>query len=112
MWTHPGKKLLFMGCEFGQEREWNHDASLDWHLLDDPMHAGLRRLVADLNRLYRAHPALQAQHRLAVFKADRVITSHAASDTLRAMPRASGMVMSESGGELPRPPLLGTLPQL
>ena len=58
MWTHPGKKLLFMGCEFGQEREWNHDASLDWHLLDDPMHAGLRRLVADLNRLYRANPAL------------------------------------------------------
>jgi 1,4-alpha-glucan branching enzyme len=58
MWTHPGKKLLFMGCEFGQEREWNHDQSLDWHLLDDPMHKGLQRLVADLNRLYREHPAL------------------------------------------------------
>ena len=58
MWTHPGKKLLFMGCEFGQEREWNHDQSLDWHLLDDPMHAGLRQLVGDLNRLYRNTPAL------------------------------------------------------
>jgi 1,4-alpha-glucan branching enzyme len=61
MWTHPGKKLLFMGCEFAQEREWNHDQSLDWHLLDDPMHRGVQRLIADLNRLYRDHPAL---HRL------------------------------------------------
>jgi 1,4-alpha-glucan branching enzyme len=58
MWGHPGKKLLFMGGEFGQEREWNHDQSLDWHLLDDPMHEGLRRLVADLNRLYRSEPGL------------------------------------------------------
>jgi 1,4-alpha-glucan branching enzyme len=58
MWTMPGKKLLFMGGEFGQEREWNHDVSLDWHLLDDPMHLGLKRLVADLNGLYRELPAL------------------------------------------------------
>jgi 1,4-alpha-glucan branching enzyme len=58
MYAHPGKKLLFMGGEFGQAREWNHDASLDWHLLDDPRHEGLRRLVRDLNRLYRAEPAL------------------------------------------------------
>jgi len=58
MWGHPGKKLLFMGGEFGQEREWNHDISLDWHLLDDPLHDGLRRLVRDLNRLYRAEPGL------------------------------------------------------
>ena len=60
MWTHPGKKLLFMGGEFGQEREWNHDLSLDWHLLDDPGHAGLQRLVRDLNALYRESPALHA----------------------------------------------------
>ena len=53
MFGHPGKKLLFMGCEFAQEREWNHDRSLDWHLLDDPLHAGVQRLVRDLNRLYR-----------------------------------------------------------
>jgi 1,4-alpha-glucan branching enzyme len=58
MWTHPGKKLLFMGGEFGQEREWNHDRSLDWPSLDDPFHAGAQRLVRDLNRLYRATPAL------------------------------------------------------
>ncbi len=61
MWTHPGKKLLFMGGEFGQQREWNHDASLDWHLLDDPAHAGLQRLVRDLNALYRTTPALHAR---------------------------------------------------
>jgi 1,4-alpha-glucan branching enzyme len=60
MWGHPGKKLLFMGCEFGQEREWNHDQSLDWHLLDDPAHEGLRALVRDLNALYRGEPGLHA----------------------------------------------------
>nr|WP_089885996.1 1,4-alpha-glucan branching protein GlgB [Citreimonas salinaria] len=58
MWGHPGKKLLFMGSEFGQEREWNHDQSLDWHLLDDPMHDGVRKLVRDLNKLYRTQPGL------------------------------------------------------
>ncbi|MBM3605347.1 MAG: 1,4-alpha-glucan branching protein GlgB [Alphaproteobacteria bacterium] len=61
MWTHPGKKLLFMGGEFAQDREWNHDQSLDWHLLEDPLHKGMQQLVADLNRLYRDQPAL---HRL------------------------------------------------
>src|ERR1700754_744456 len=58
MFGHPGKKLLFMGCEFGQQREWNHDKSLDWHLLDQPKHAGVSTLVRDLNRLYRTLPAL------------------------------------------------------
>jgi 1,4-alpha-glucan branching enzyme len=58
MWTHPGKKLLFMGGEFGQEAEWNHNQSLDWHLLDDSMHRGVQSLVRDLNRLYREIPAL------------------------------------------------------
>jgi len=53
MFGHPGKKLLFMGCEFGQEREWNHDISLDWHLLDQARHAGIQALIRDLNRLYR-----------------------------------------------------------
>jgi 1,4-alpha-glucan branching enzyme len=61
MFGHPGKKLLFMGCEFGQEREWNHDQSLDWHLLDNPMHAGVQRLMRDLNHLYRETPALYQQ---------------------------------------------------
>ncbi|GAB5374802.1 MAG: 1,4-alpha-glucan branching protein GlgB [Acuticoccus sp.] len=58
MWTHPGKKLLFMGGEFGQEREWNHDQSLDWHLLVDPHHQGVQHVIRDLNRLYAATPAL------------------------------------------------------
>jgi|HigsolmetaAR203D_1030402.scaffolds.fasta_scaffold00512_9 1,4-alpha-glucan branching enzyme len=58
MWTHPGKKLLFMGGEFAQWREWNHDTSLDWHLLDEPAHQGIMALVRDLNRLYRETPAL------------------------------------------------------
>jgi 1,4-alpha-glucan branching enzyme len=58
MWTHPGKKLLFMGCELGAPREWNHDATLPWHLLDQPDHAGIQTLVRDLNRLYAAEPAL------------------------------------------------------
>jgi 1,4-alpha-glucan branching enzyme len=58
MWAHPGKKLLFMGGEFAQRAEWNHDRSLDWHLLKAPAHAGVQRLVRDLNRAYREEPAL------------------------------------------------------
>ena len=58
MFTYPGKKLLFMGCEFGQGREWNHDKPLDWYVLDYPLHQGVKRLVADLNRLYHSEPAL------------------------------------------------------
>jgi 1,4-alpha-glucan branching enzyme len=58
MWTHPGKKLLFMGCEFAQPGEWDHDQSLPWALLDDPAHRGVQQMVRDLNRLYVAHPAL------------------------------------------------------
>jgi len=61
MWTQPGKKLLFMGAEFAQGREWNHDIGLDWQLLADPAHEGVRRLVRDLNLLYRNTLAL---HRL------------------------------------------------
>lgn len=58
MFGHPGKKMLFMGDEFGQWSEWNHDASLEWNLLDHPSHAGLRRWVRDLNTLYRGEPLL------------------------------------------------------
>ena len=58
MFGHPGKKLLFMGNEFAQEREWRHDHSLDWHLLQEPRHAGVRALVRDLNAIYRKLPAL------------------------------------------------------
>jgi 1,4-alpha-glucan branching enzyme len=58
MFGHPGKKLMFMGCEFGQWREWNSEESLDWHLAEDPRHAGLRRWVQDLNRTYQQEPSL------------------------------------------------------
>jgi 1,4-alpha-glucan branching enzyme len=58
MWGHPGKKLLFMGQEFAQDGEWNHDAELPWHQLDDARHAGMQRLIQDLNQLYRLHSAL------------------------------------------------------
>jgi 1,4-alpha-glucan branching enzyme len=58
MWAHPGKQLLFMGGEIAQEAEWSHERSLDWHLLDAPGHAGMQRLVADLNHAYRDNPAL------------------------------------------------------
>lgn len=58
MWGHPGKKLLFMGCEFGQYAEWDANGSLDWHLLQYPLHSGLQRLVRDLNTVYRSFSAL------------------------------------------------------
>ncbi len=58
MWAHPGKKLLFMGGELAQEREWSHERSLDWHLLEDPAHAGVQALVRDLNGVYRDERAL------------------------------------------------------
>ena len=61
MWAHPGKKLLFMGCEFAQWNEWNADAALDWPLLDLPLHAGVNRLVRDLNSVLRTFPALHEQ---------------------------------------------------
>jgi len=61
MYGQPGKKLLFMGGEFGQWREWNHDTGLDWHLLDLPKHDGLRRLVQHLNYIYKSEPALWQQ---------------------------------------------------
>src|SRR6185437_4025968 len=58
MWAHPGKKLLFMGGEFGQRREWTHEGELEWWVAGMPLHAGVRRWVADLNRLLRSEPAL------------------------------------------------------
>jgi len=61
MYAFPGKKLLFMGSELATPTEWNHDAELDWNLLQDPAHAGVQRLVRDLNRLYRTRPCLHAR---------------------------------------------------
>ena len=97
MFGHPGKKLMFMGCEFAQEREWNHDRSLDWHLLEQPKHAGIQSLVRDLNELYRNQPAL---HELDCDPAgfEWVITEDAANNVfgwLRkgANPRAQCLVV-------------------
>ena len=61
MWMHPGKKLLFMGCELGMESEWNHDQPLPWHLLEQDEHAAVQRLLRDLNRLYTDEPPLHAR---------------------------------------------------
>ena len=61
MWGHPGKKLLFMGCEFAQPAEWNHDTEIDWDAVQRPEHAGVQRLVRDLNTLYRAAPSLHVK---------------------------------------------------
>jgi 1,4-alpha-glucan branching enzyme len=61
MWGYPGKKLLFMGQEFAQRREWSEERSLDWDLLDTPAHRGIQSLIRDLNRLYRDKPALHAR---------------------------------------------------
>ena len=68
MWGHPGKKLLFMGGEFGQRREWTHEGELEWWVPQLPEHAGVQRWVRDLNRVYRSEPALH-QHR---FRAGRL----------------------------------------
>jgi len=61
MWAHPGKQLLFMGSEFGQPSEWSEERGLDWWILDQPVHRGLQRMVGELNRAYRSHPALWEQ---------------------------------------------------
>jgi 1,4-alpha-glucan branching enzyme len=97
MFGHPGKKLMFMGCEFAQEREWNHDRSLDWHLLEQPKYAGIHSLVRDLNELYRNQPAL---HELDCEPAgfEWVITEDAASNVFAwlrkgANPRAQCLVV-------------------
>ena len=79
MLAHPGKKLLFMGGEFGQRREWEHDESLDWHLLEFPLHAGLQRWVRDLNHLLsqRAGPARAAISRPRVSSGSIATTAEA-----------------------------------
>ena len=61
MWAHPGKQLLFMGCELADDREWSEARGLDWGLLDDPARAGVGRLLHDLNRVYRQDPALYSR---------------------------------------------------
>jgi 1,4-alpha-glucan branching enzyme len=99
MWSHPGKKLLFMGSEIAQEREWNHDAELDWGLLGDPSHAGIQRLVRDLNRLYAAEPALH--RRDAVPEGFRWLIGDDRANSVFAFLR-----LGEGRGEAPDAPVL------
>ncbi|MEK8049596.1 1,4-alpha-glucan branching protein GlgB [Ideonella sp. DXS22W] len=95
MWGHPGKKLLFMGQEFGQPTEWNHDIELPWGLLTDGRHAGVQQLVGDLNRLMRAQPAL---HRLDAEGAGfEWISADAADESVLAWVRRDGMNSPDSG---------------
>ena len=88
MWAHPGKKLLFMGQEFGQEREWSHERPLDWHLLEQADHAGLQTLVGDLNRVYREEPALWARDDEA--EAFRWLEANDADHNVMAFARVGG----------------------
>jgi 1,4-alpha-glucan branching enzyme len=102
---HPGKKLLFMGCEFAQEREWNHDEGLDWHLLAHSPNQGVQRLVRDLNLTYRAHPEL---HQLDVERDGFEWISHddAAQSVIAFMRRArdgASMVVVCNFTPVPRP---------
>jgi len=90
MYGHPGKKLLFMGDEFGQEREWNHDRSLDWHLLGDEFHQGVLNLVRDLNALIRKTPALHALDH-----------EHAGFQWIDASDRSSSIVSFQRCGRSP-----------
>jgi 1,4-alpha-glucan branching enzyme len=98
MWAHPGKQLLFMGGELGQWREWNDDQSVDWHLLDDSRHAGVNRLVRDLNRIYREEPALwEADVEPAGFEwIDANDAEHSVVAYLRVAPRSGRRVVSVS----------------
>src|SRR5918997_5517093 len=98
MWAHPGKQLIFMGGEIGQWREWNDDQSVDWHLLDDARHAGVNRLVRDLNRIYREEPALwEADVEPAGFEwIDANDAEHSVVSYLRAAPRERRRVVSVS----------------
>ncbi len=88
MWGHPGKKLLFMGGEFAQRQEWNHDQALQWKLLDAPAHTGVSALIRDLNNLYRSRPALHLQDCEA--EGFEWVTMHDADQSVYAFLRKAG----------------------
>jgi 1,4-alpha-glucan branching enzyme len=105
----PGKKLLFMGDEIGQWREWNHDASLDWHLLEYPAHEGILRFVSDLNTVYRAEPSLH-QHDNDPTGFEWLNSSDAASSTLSFLRHSdadSGVLVVCNLTPVPREMLVG-----
>jgi 1,4-alpha-glucan branching enzyme len=99
-WTWPGKKTLFMGCEFGQFAEWKYDASLDWHLLAYPLHAGVQRLVADLNRLYVGDAAL-AENELRPESFEWLVTDDGAQSVVAFERRSRGRAWVVAGNFTP-----------
>ena len=100
MFGHPGKKLMFMGAEIGQWREWDHDSSLDWHLLDEPLHRGLQAWVRDLNLTYQREPfAARGRFRGAGFQLDRLPGQREQRD-LDDPPRAASAGLHGDGREL------------
>ena len=118
MWAHPGKKLLFMGQEFAQEAEWSHERSLDWHLLENPEHAGIQALVRDLNHRYRDEPALWEMDSdgtgfwwiEANAAEDNVLAFARRTRGLRARDRVRGQPLSGAARRLPdRVPARGPL---
>ncbi|MGI5215910.1 1,4-alpha-glucan branching protein GlgB [Plantactinospora sp. CA-290183] len=116
MWAHPGKQLLFMGCELGDEQEWSETRGLDWRLLDDPGRAGVQRLLRDLNGVYRASPALWSQDTVpAGFR--WIVSDDAANNTvafIRIAPDGAPLVCVANFAALPHDgyriglPLAGT----
>jgi 1,4-alpha-glucan branching enzyme len=107
MWSHPGKKLIFMGCEFAQDREWNHDIGLDWFLLDQPHHRGVQSLIRDLNLAYRGNRALHVRD--CVPEGFRWVVGDDADQSVFAYLRlgeAGGEAGGEGGGEDGDPPVL------
>ncbi len=112
MWAHPGKKLLFMGGEFGQRREWTHEGELEWHEAAQPAHQGVQRLVEQLNRVYRAEPALHLHD----FSAEGFewIDSHDADRSvllfIRRAPGAVPLLVACNLTPLPRQNVLAGVP--
>jgi 1,4-alpha-glucan branching enzyme len=99
-WTWPGKKSLFMGCEFGQFAEWKFEASLDWHLLQYPLHAGLQRLVTDLNRLYVGDASL-AENELGPESFEWLVTEDGAQSVIAYERRGRGCAWTVAGNFTP-----------
>ena len=99
-WTWPGKKSLFMGCEFGQFAEWKFEASLDWHLLQYPLHAGMQRLVTDLNRLYVGDASL-AENELGPESFEWLVTEDGAQSVIAYERRGRGCAWTVAGNFTP-----------